>query len=85
MKLILATPEKEILHSAEVVEILAPAQSGQLGILPHHAPLISALGKGQLQYRLKTGAPFQSVYIEWGTLEVQADHVVILAESARSS
>ena len=84
MKLTAVTPEKEILKSVEVSEILAPGKTGELGILPGHAPMVSSLGKGVLKYRKteSTSKGFEEFKVTWGFLEVQADSsVVVLAES----
>ena len=91
MELILVTPEKTVLDSVEVEEVLVPGAKGEMGILPGHAPLVSTLGKGLLKYRprsqtdrQKTTGPFQKVAVSRGYLEVQADKVVVLAESAET-
>ena len=84
MKLTVVTPEKEVLQSVETIEILAPGKSGELGILPGHAPMISALGQGLLKYRLtKDSQAFKELPVQRGFLEVRPDSsVVILAEKS---
>jgi F-type H+-transporting ATPase subunit epsilon len=42
----------QLLVDAEVDEVALPGLEGELGILPGHRPLITALGKGRLFYRL---------------------------------
>jgi F-type H+-transporting ATPase subunit epsilon len=51
-----------------------------MGILPHHAPLISTLGQGVL--RIKVGGQEQEFAIFGGFLQVRPDRVVVLAETA---
>ena len=83
MKLTIVTPEKTVVDSISVQELLVPGAKGELGILPGHAPLISTLSAGILKYR-KDKTPFQEVAVSWGYCEVQPDKVVVLAESAET-
>ena len=84
MKLTIVTPEKTVLDSVGVKELLVPGTKGEMGILPGHAPLVSTLGSGMLKYRLSEEDVFQEVAVSWGYCEVQADKVVVLAESAET-
>ncbi|MBW3613538.1 MAG: ATP synthase F1 subunit epsilon, partial [Chloroflexi bacterium] len=56
---------------------------GQLGILPNHTPLISALGIGEL--RIKKSGTEQSMLISGGFVEVRADKVIVMADLAEHS
>jgi F-type H+-transporting ATPase subunit epsilon len=60
--------------------VIVPGSEGELGILPHHAPLISLLGQGVL--RVKQGGQEQEFAIFGGFLQVRPDRVVVLAETA---
>ncbi len=60
--------------------VIAPGADGQLGILPHHMPLLTTLQVGEL--RLKKGDEEISLAVTGGFLEVQPDRVVILADAA---
>lgn len=84
MKLTLITPEKTLLDSIEVEELLVPGQQGEIGILPGHTPLVSVLGSGILQYRLHNEKKFREIAVSWGYCEVQVDKVIVLAESAET-
>ena len=85
MKLTIVTPEKIVLDSASVKELLIPGIKGEIGILPGHAPLVSTLGSGVLKYCLSNEEKgFQEIAVSWGYCEVQADTVVVLAESAET-
>src|SRR5450759_2638460 len=75
----IVTPEKKAFEG-DVDEVTVPASEGELGILPHHAPLISLLGQGVL--RLKQGGQEQEFAIFGGFLQVRPDRVVVLAETA---
>ena len=76
----LITPEK-LVFKDEVDFIAAPAADGEIGILPHHAPLLSQLAPGEL--RLKTGAATRSVAVSGGFIEVGPEsRVAVFAETA---
>lgn len=80
----LVTPEKILVTNVEVEEVIVPAYRGQLDILPGHAPLISTLSTGLLQYRLKGQSAFHTVVVSWGYLQVHPEGVSVLAETAES-
>ena len=63
--------------------VIAPGVQGELGILPRHAPLITALSEGEL--RIKRGAEEQIFAIGGGYLEVLDNKVTVLADSAEPS
>jgi len=75
----IVTPEKRA-FVGDVDEVIVPGSDGELGILPHHAPLISTLGHGVL--RLKRGGQVEEFAIFGGFLQVRPDRVVVLAETA---
>jgi F-type H+-transporting ATPase subunit epsilon len=79
IKLDIVTAER-IVFSDEVDIVIAPGKEGELGILPHHSPLMTTLSSGELVAR-KSGEEF-SLAISGGFLEVQPDRVIILADSA---
>jgi len=61
--------------------VIAPGIEGQLGILPDHAPLITALTYGELVLH-RPGEGDEYIAIGGGFMEVGADHVIILADTA---
>jgi len=67
-------------YSDEVDVVVAPGIEGQLGILPHHAPLMTTLQVGELRVR-KGGEEF-SLAISGGFLEVRPDRIIVLADTA---
>ena len=79
LKLTIASPEGE-LYSGEVDMVLAPGIDGQLGILPHHAPLITQLATGEL--RVRVGEEEYSFAIHGGFMHVLPDAVTVLADVA---
>jgi F-type H+-transporting ATPase subunit epsilon len=60
--------------------VIAPGVEGELGILPHHVPLLTALAPGELRVKLEQGE--ESFAISGGFMEVQPDHVSVLARTA---
>jgi F-type H+-transporting ATPase subunit epsilon len=75
----IVTPER-LAYEDEVDMVLVPGIEGELGILPHHTPLVSLLGVGELQIR--KGAEEESFAIAGGFLQVRPDKVVVMAETA---
>lgn len=76
------TAERAV-FSGDVTMVVAPGIEGQLGILPDHAPLITALTYGELVLH-RQGQEDEYIAIGGGFLEVGADHVIILADTAES-
>jgi F-type H+-transporting ATPase subunit epsilon len=74
-----ATPER-LLVDEQVTEAELPGKNGYLGVLPGHAPLLSALGAGVLTY--SSGGGSEVLAIDGGFVEVLGDHVRVLAEHA---
>ena len=79
LQLEIVTPERQV-YSDTVDSVQLPGSEGELGVLPHHAPLVSTLGVGELRFR-KDGAE-ESFAIVGGFLQVRPDKVVVLAETA---
>jgi F-type H+-transporting ATPase subunit epsilon len=79
LKIDIVTAER-IVYSAEADEVIAPGVEGQLGILPHHAPLMTTLQSGELV--VKRGGQEDSMAISGGFLEVRPDRVIVLADQA---
>ena len=79
IKLDIVTAER-LVFSEDVEGVVAPGVEGQLGILPHHAPLMTMLQPGELWVR-KEGTEL-SMAISGGFLEVRPDRLIILADAA---
>ncbi len=79
LKLDIVTAER-VVYSEEVDEVIAPGAEGQLGILPHHAPLMTILTAGELVAR--RGGEVDSLAISGGFLEVRPDRAIVLADQA---
>ena len=70
---------EETLYSGEAVVVFAPGIEGQLGILPRHAPLLTAVNKGEVVVRNK--GIETSIDVNGGFLEVKDNKVTILVTS----
>ena len=79
LKLTVVSPERE-LYSGDVDMVLAPSVYGQLGIFPHHAPLIAQLEEGSLCARV--GEEEYYFAIHGGFIRVLPDQVTVLADTA---
>ncbi len=72
--------QERIVYADDVDMVVAPGRDGVLGILPHHAPLLTTLQFGELIVR--KGAQEQVFAIGGGVLEVRPDKVTVLADAA---
>jgi F-type H+-transporting ATPase subunit epsilon len=82
LRLEIVTPEKRVFDD-DVDFVTVPTASGEAGILPNHAPLISALKPGILTYSLKGAAT--RLAVRGGFVEVKGDKVAVLADSAEAA
>jgi F-type H+-transporting ATPase subunit epsilon len=75
----IVTPERlvvrDVAHEAQI-----PGKDGYLGILPGHAPLVTELGVGEINYRVDGFV--HRLAVAWGFAEVLPTKVTILAETA---
>ena len=79
IKLDIVTAER-VVYTEDVDMVVAPGIEGQLGILPHHAPLMTTLEPGELQIR--KGGEELFLAISGGFLEVRPDRIIVLADAA---
>jgi len=79
IQLEIVTPER-LAYSDLVDAVVLPGIEGELGVLPHHAPLVTMLGVGEL--RVRKGGAEDSFAIVGGFLQVRPDKVVVMAETA---
>lgn len=79
IKLDIVTAERAV-YSEDVDMVIAPGVLGQLGILPHHTPLMTMLESGELIAR--KGSDEFGLVVSGGFLEVRPDRVIVLADTA---
>lgn len=78
LRLEIVTAER-LVFGEDVNIVIAPGIEGQLGILPHHTPLMTMLMPGELVAR--KGSEEFSMFITGGFLEVRPDKVLVLADA----
>lgn len=76
----IVSTESEI-FSGSVTMIYAPAEMGEVGIAPRHAPLLARLKPGEVRVVTQDNEE-QHIYVSGGILEVQPHVVTILADTA---
>lgn len=79
LKLSIITPEA-VTFSDDVDSVVIPADEGEMGILPHHVPVMAKLRPGELRYR--KGNEERYLAVGKGFVEVLPASVSVLAESA---
>jgi F-type H+-transporting ATPase subunit epsilon len=68
------------LFSGVAEMVIAPGESGELGIMPRHVPMLTRLKPGSV--RVINGSNEELIYVSGGILEVQPDKITILSDSA---
>nr|YP_009220419.1 ATP synthase epsilon chain [Ulva fasciata]YP_009633139.1 ATP synthase epsilon subunit [Ulva lactuca]YP_010020518.1 ATP synthase epsilon chain [Ulva lacinulata]UJJ82024.1 ATP synthase CF1 subunit epsilon [Ulva laetevirens]WVH38986.1 ATP synthase epsilon chain [Ulva taeniata]WVH39921.1 ATP synthase epsilon chain [Ulva dactylifera]BBE21019.1 ATP synthase epsilon chain [Ulva ohnoi]ALR86917.1 ATP synthase epsilon chain [Ulva fasciata] len=81
LQVCIMTPDK-IFWDEEAEEIILPTNTGQMGVLPKHAPLITALDIGVMSIRQDNS--WNSFALMNGFASIQNDKVTILVNSAES-
>lgn len=80
-KLEVITPDRKVLSDDKIVSVTLPGVEGYLGVLAGHAPLMTALGCGELDFRRTEGAS-DAMAICGGFVEVLDNKVTVLSDSA---
>jgi F-type H+-transporting ATPase subunit epsilon len=75
----IVTPER-LAYEDDVDSVQLPGSEGELGILPHHAPLLATLGAGEL--RIRKGGQEEAFAVFGGFVQVRPDKVIVMAELA---
>lgn len=81
MHLEILTPEKKVFEG-DVTIATFPGADGSFQIMEHHAPLISLLKEGVVEYKSKDAS--QNVTITGGVVEVLNNKVILLADGVRA-
>ena len=75
---------EKLLYAGEATLLVVPGISGELGIMPQHAPLLTQIKPGELKIHQTDGSE-ELLYVSGGILEVQPDKVTVLADTAERS
>ena len=78
LRLDIVTPDRLVAHDA-VTGVTIPGKNGYLGILPGHAPLLTELAPGELEYT--SGGARHALAVNWGFAEVLPERVIVLAQT----
>jgi F-type H+-transporting ATPase subunit epsilon len=73
---------EELIFAGEAEFVALPGESGELGILPRHTPLITRIKPGVVRIKLPGQAAEEQVFVAGGILEVQPNVVTVLADTA---
>jgi F-type H+-transporting ATPase subunit epsilon len=78
-RLSIVTPEK-VFYEDNVISLIVPGTEGYLGVLSHHAPLITALKPGKIEFR--DASDYMHVLaVSGGFLEVSGNQATLLADA----
>lgn len=77
------TQERKVFEEPEADIVVVPGAEGEMGVLPHHAPVLTTLGFGELVVR--KGQAEERFAIYGGVVDIRPDKVVVLADLAESS
>ena len=78
MNITVLSPDQEIFNG-EITSVKVPGVGGQFEILSNHAPIVSALGEGEVRI-FKDGGEKMTFKIEKGFLEVLNNEVSLLVQ-----
>lgn len=73
---------EESIFEGEAEFVALPGESGELGILPQHTPLITRIRPGAVRIKVAGRADEEFVFVAGGILEVQPNRVTVLADTA---
>ena len=71
---------ERLVFSEDADIVMVPGVEGELGILPHHEPIMTMIKPGEVLVR--KGSEEYSLAVSGGFLEVKPDHITILADAA---
>ncbi len=72
---------EEAIWTGSGTMVFAPAEMGEVGIAPHHAPMITRLKPGEVRVQTENGEE-QFFFVSGGLLEVQPHLVTVLSDTA---
>ncbi|MBS1197841.1 MAG: synthase subunit epsilon [Proteobacteria bacterium] len=73
---------EEEIFSGPVEFAVFPAEMGEIGVLPRHAPLLTRIKPGTVRLKRPLQADYELVYVSGGMLEVQPGLITVLADTA---
>lgn len=82
MKLEIVTPYNKVLDEM-VDEVTATGKLGEFSVLPGHAPFLTSLKIGELDF--KVNGQVSSMALNWGYFEIRDDKIIVLVETAEKA
>lgn len=82
-RLSIVTPQ-EVFYDADIRSLVAPGKDGYLGVLSNHAPLITALKPGKIEFR-DAGDELHVLAVTDGFLEVSNNRATVLAQAVEDA
>ena len=73
---------EDSIFSGEAEFVVLPGEAGELGIYPHHTPLLTRIKPGAVRIKLAGKTEEELVFVAGGILEVQPNIVTVLADTA---
>ncbi len=80
-KLEIVTPDR-VVYEADIAMAIVRASDGELGILPHHIPLITGIVPHAMRVKFADGRDEQLIAVSGGFMEVMPDKIIMFATSA---
>ncbi|HVC49733.1 MAG TPA: F0F1 ATP synthase subunit epsilon [Burkholderiales bacterium] len=73
---------EQMLFSGIAEFVVVPAEMGEIGIYPHHAPLITRMRPGSVRIKEPGKTNEELIYVSGGVLEIQPGVITILSDTA---
>jgi len=73
---------EELIFSGQTDFAVFPGEAGELGIYPHHTPLLTRIKPGTIRLKVPDRDEYELVYVSGGMLEVQPALITVLADTA---
>ncbi len=73
---------EQLLYSGPAEFVILPGETGELGVYPRHAPLVTRLKPGSVRVKVPDRDEEELIWVNGGLLEVQPDVVTVLSDSA---
>ncbi|AHK80502.1 ATP synthase F0F1 subunit epsilon [Ectothiorhodospira haloalkaliphila] len=73
---------EESIYSGTAHMLVAPAEHGEVGVMPRHSQYISLLKPGEIRVKVSDSGEEHNIFISGGVLEVQPHVVTVLADTA---
>lgn len=80
LQLRIATPSRQVVNREDVEIVNAPGSQGDVGILPNHAPLLTKLRDGIIQYRVE--GKIYALGVTNAFMDVSDNTVTVISEAA---